>query len=62
MERCIATVEKAFAELQKADPDEISYDLYRSATIKEFEIILEQSGKLLKKCLEPYFHSNSLKQ
>ena len=57
LERCIATVEKAFAELQKANPEDIEYDLYRSATIKEFEIILEQSGKLLKKCLEPFFHS-----
>ena len=26
--------------------------------IKEFEIILEQSGKLLKKTLKPYVHSN----
>ena len=57
LERCIATIEKAFTELQQADPADITYDLYRSATIKEFEIILEQSGKLLKKCLEPFFHS-----
>ncbi|WP_203249934.1 nucleotidyltransferase substrate binding protein [Cysteiniphilum marinum] len=35
----------------------MEYDLYRSAVIKEFEIILEQSGKLLKKILLPYFHS-----
>ena len=26
--------------------------------IKEFEIILEQSGKLLKKSLKPYFHTS----
>lgn len=31
------------------------YDIYRSACVKEFEIILEQAGKLLKKCLMPYF-------
>jgi hypothetical protein len=31
--------------------------LYRSASVKEFEIILEQIGKLLKKCLKPYFSS-----
>jgi len=31
------------------------YDIYRAACIKEFEIILEQTGKLLKKCLKSYF-------
>ena len=32
--------------------------MYRSACIKEFEIILEQSGKLLHKVLNPYFHTS----
>lgn len=32
--------------------------MYRSACVKEFEIILEQSGKLLRKLLKPYFHSS----
>lgn len=40
------------------DPESLDHDLYRSACIKEFEIILEQSGKLLKKALKPYFHSS----
>ncbi len=31
--------------------------MYRSACIKEFEIILEQAGKLMRKVLKPYFHS-----
>lgn len=56
-ERCITTLEKAHMLLQKADPQNIDYDMYRSACIKEFEIILEQSGKLLRKVLKPYFHS-----
>ena len=56
-ERCISTLEKAYSLLLKADPEIIDYDMYRSACIKEFEIILEQSGKLLKKVLKPYFHS-----
>jgi nucleotidyltransferase substrate binding protein (TIGR01987 family) len=38
--------------------DELEYDIFRSAVIKEFEIIIEQSGKLLKKALNPYFHSS----
>ena len=44
--------------MQKANKEEIDYDMYRSACIKEFEIIIEQSGKLLKKALKPYFHSS----
>ncbi len=58
LERCLETLKKAFALLQKADPKEIDYDMYLSACIKEFEIIIEQSGKLLKKSLKPYFHSS----
>ena len=58
VERCISTLEKALTLLQQSKPDEIDYDLYRSACVKEFEIILEQSGKLLRKVLKPYFHSS----
>lgn len=57
-ERCIQTLEKAHGLLLKADPGTIDYDMYRSACVKEFEIILEQSGKLLRKALKPYFHSS----
>lgn len=55
--RCILTLEQAHALLQESEIDSIHYEMYRSACVKEFEIILEQSGKLLKKCLKPYFHS-----
>lgn len=58
IERCISTLSKAFGLLQKTNPDEIDYDMYRSACIKEYEIIIEQCGKLLRKCLKPYFHSS----
>lgn len=40
-ERCIATLEKALMLLRKTDPVNIDYDMYRSACVKEFEIILE---------------------
>jgi hypothetical protein len=56
-ERCIATMEKALEKMQQSAPDSIDYDLYRSATIREFELILEQAGKLLKKCLSAYVPS-----
>jgi hypothetical protein len=58
LERCISTLRKSYSLLQKANPDEIDYDMYRSASVKEFEIILEQCGKLLRKCLKPYYHSS----
>jgi nucleotidyltransferase substrate binding protein (TIGR01987 family) len=57
-ERCIATLAKALGLLQQANPESLDYEMYRSACIKEFEIILEQSGKLLRKTLKPYFHSS----
>jgi nucleotidyltransferase substrate binding protein (TIGR01987 family) len=56
--RCINTLERAYNLLEGAEPDSIDYDMYRSACIKEFEIILEQGGKLLRKVLKPYFHSD----
>ena len=58
LERCIATLDKAQHLLKMADPENIDHDMYRSACVKEFEIILEQSGKLLRKVLKPYFHSS----
>jgi nucleotidyltransferase substrate binding protein (TIGR01987 family) len=57
-QRCISTLEKAHSLLLRANVEEIDYEMYRSACIKEFEIILEQSGKLLRKVLKPYFHSS----
>ncbi len=57
-ERCIKTLQNAYTLLSKENLDTIEYEIYRSACIKEFEIILEQSGKLLRKVLNPYFHSS----
>jgi hypothetical protein len=57
-ERCIRTLDNAYSLLIASKTDTIEYEIYRSACIKEFEIILEQSGKLLRKILLPYFHSS----
>ena len=57
LEKCVNALEKAFELLNKSEPGSINYELYRSACVKEFEIILEQAGKLLKKVIKPYFHS-----
>ena len=56
--RCVKTLQHAFALLDTVETDTIEYDMCRSACIKEYEIILEQSGKLLRKVLKPYFHSS----
>lgn len=56
-ERCIATLREAHEALSTQPREEILYDIYRAACVKEFEIILEQSGKLLKKRLKAYFSS-----
>ena len=57
-ERCIATLSRAFSGLNQYPQDDDMYDIYRAACVKEFEIILEQTGKLLRKCLKPYFASS----
>ena len=59
LRRCLDTLEYCLKELERSEPDEITYDAYRAACVKEFEIILEQSGKLLRKVLSAYFADNS---
>ena len=56
--RCIGTLELALEQLQRHEPGEFIYEVFRSACVKEFEIILEQSGSLLRRRLRPYFASN----
>ena len=58
LDRCIRTLEAALDQLQTVEADDITYDIFRAACVKEFEIILEQCGNLLRKCLRPYFTSN----
>lgn len=58
LKRCIAALSRAHEKLLSCDKEDIEYDIYRSAVVKGFEIILEQSGKLLKKKIRPYLHSN----
>ena len=57
LEKCIATLEKSYEMLKKTEEDTIEYEVYRNSLVKGFEITLEQSAKLLKKALNPYFAS-----
>lgn len=59
LERCIAALELAYKRMgRKSAPQDLSYDILRAACVKEFEIILEQCGSLLKKRLSGYFASH----
>ncbi len=58
LRRCLTTLEHALGELKRSDPDHIGYEVFRAACVKEFELVLEQSGKLLRKRLAGYFASH----
>ena len=59
LRRCIASLERAFEELEQHERvDDIMHDIYRAACVKEFELVLELSGKLLRKRLAAWFASN----
>ncbi|MDR1123166.1 MAG: nucleotidyltransferase substrate binding protein [Elusimicrobiota bacterium] len=57
LNKCIATLEKSYKLLKKSKPDTIDYEMYRNSLVKAFEMTLEQSGKLLRKKITPYFPS-----
>lgn len=57
LQRCIDTLEKSYTMLQSAEEGSIDYELYRNSLVKSFEMTIEQSGKLLRKKITPYFSS-----
>ena len=58
LKRCVDTLDRAFGQLGEYDAESIMHDVFRAACVKEFELVLEQSGKLLRKRLRPWFASN----
>ena len=60
LRRCIASLERAAEGIRQYqhDKDEVLYEVFRAACVKEFELVLEQSGKLLRKRLAAWFASN----
>jgi nucleotidyltransferase substrate binding protein (TIGR01987 family) len=52
--RCIQALKRAYEKIAELDDSDFDYDIYRAACVKEFEIILELAGKLLKKVLRQY--------
>lgn len=57
LEKCLLTLEKSYSLIKTEKEGSIEYEMYRNALVKGFEMTLEQSGKLLKKRLTPYFSS-----
>jgi nucleotidyltransferase substrate binding protein (TIGR01987 family) len=53
--KCLETLEKAYEMIKKSQKGSIEYEMYRNSLVKGFEMTLEQSGKLLRKVLVPYF-------
>ena len=59
LRRCIGTLERALTGLEEhGKGEDFLYDVYRAACVKQFELVLEQSGKLLRKRLRPFFATN----
>ena len=59
LRRCIQSLELALGEIDKhQEANDFLYDVYRAACVKEFELVLEQSGKLLRKRMAAFFASN----
>lgn len=59
LRRCLRTLEQAVDEVEKhRGADGFLYDVFRAACVKEFELVLEQSGNLLRKRLAAFFASN----
>ena len=58
LDRCVGTLRSAWEGFQEYEPGEMLHEIYRAACVKEFERVLEQSGRLLKRRLLPFFASN----
>lgn len=59
LRRCIRSLELALSEIDKhKEEDDFLYDVFRAACVKEFELVMDQSGKLLRKRLAAFFASN----
>lgn len=58
LRKCIETLRNAVDYLPETSPGDRMYEICRAACVKHFELVLEQSGKLLRKRLRDWFASN----
>ena len=52
--RCIQTLESSLVMLEKVPEQSMDYEIFRNAVVKGYELVLETSGKLLRKALKEY--------
>lgn len=57
LEKDIEILKRSYQLIKTVPEGTIDYEMYRNSLVKSFEITLEQSGKLLKKRLTPFFAS-----
>ena len=57
LEKCLQVLERSYAMIRSVERNTIDFEMYRNSLVKSFEMTLEQSGKLLKKKLTPFFSS-----
>lgn len=57
VERCLKTLSRAHDNLRDISPEHPDYEVFRAACVKEFELILELTGKLLRKKLKSFTDS-----
>lgn len=60
LQRCIETLEKSYQMLKETEEETIDYEIFRNSLVKGFETTIEQSAKLLKKKITPYFASKRI--
>lgn len=57
LEKCIETLKRSYSMIKTVEEGSIDFEMYRNSLVKSFEMTIEQSVKLLRKKLEPYFSS-----
>ncbi len=57
LNKCLLTLKKSYELLKQSEESSIEFEMYRNSLIKGFEMTIEQSAKLLRKKLTPYFSS-----
>ena len=58
LSRCIGVLELSYSQIKKQSTEDMKHGIYVAACVKKFELILEQCGKLLRKRLRDFLHSN----
>ena len=54
----IRSMIQALEGMANLTDDKVMYEIYRATCVKEFELVLEQSGKLLRKYLAAFSANN----